>query len=220
MTAEELRVLLVDDQPAIVKALEVLFDLNGIRHVAAATPEEAQAIASREILGAVVQDMNFARNDTSGEAGIELFHRLREVQPGVPILVMTAWASLETAVELVKEGATDYIEKPWNDEKLVATLQNLLRMRALEFENSQLRSELRQSREELAAQSDLRGLVYTSSEMHSVVQLAVNVAYLPEQRGIVPDANGFMGFVSGPILGGGVRSQRAVSGQWPETSAL
>jgi DNA-binding NtrC family response regulator len=89
---------------------------------------------------------------------------------------MTAWGSIETAVELVKEGASDYIEKPWDDEKLVATLRNLVRMRELEIENSQLRDELRHTREELEQRFDLRGLVYASEAMHQVVQLAVNVA--------------------------------------------
>jgi DNA-binding NtrC family response regulator len=169
-------VLLVDDQPAVVKALEVLFDLHGIPHVAAATPEAARAVAAGETLGAVVQDMNFARSETSGDAGIELFTELTELQPGLPVLLMTAWASLETAVELVRAGAADYIEKPWDDEKLVSTVRNLVRLRSLELENARLRSELQESRTALAAEHDLRGLVYASRAMHKVVSLAVNVA--------------------------------------------
>ena len=89
---------------------------------------------------------------------------------------MTAWASLETAVELVRSGAADYIEKPWDDEKLVSTVRNLVRLRSLELENARLRSELEQSRSELAAEHDLRGLVYASRAMHQVVSLALNVA--------------------------------------------
>lgn len=176
MTSKGLRVLLVDDQPAVVNALEVLFDLNGIDHVAASTPQEACDIAARETLGAVVQDMNFARNETSGRAGVDLFRRLTDIQPGVPVLLMTAWASLETAVELVREGAWDYIEKPWDDEKLVATVRNLRRLRAVELENARLRDELCQSRDELAAAHDLKGLIYVSRAMHRVVTLALHVA--------------------------------------------
>jgi DNA-binding NtrC family response regulator len=176
MTAPDLRVLIVDDQPAVVKALEVLFDLNGIRHVAASSPAEALAAARSETLGVVIQDMNFARNETTGEAGIELFHALTAAQPGVPILLMTAWASLETAVELVRGGAADYIEKPWNDEKLLSTVRNWRRLRTLELENARLRREMQSSRAELAASYDLRGLVYASQAMHRVVSLAVNVA--------------------------------------------
>ncbi len=172
----DLAVLIIDDQPAVIQALGLLLDLHGIAHLAATDPAEAISLAKSRRLGAVVQDMNFAPQETSGDEGIALFHRLREHQPGLPILLMTAWGSIETAVELVKDGATDYIEKPWNDEKLVGTLKSLIRLRALEIENSQLRSELRHSRDELAQRFDLRGLVYASEEMHRAVQLAVNVA--------------------------------------------
>lgn len=107
---------------------------------------------------------------------MELFHAIQEIQPGVPVLLMTAWASLETAVRLVKEGAADYIEKPWNDEKLVATLRNLIRLRSLELENRSLRAELQESRQSLVRDYDLRGIVYASEPMHQVISLAVSVA--------------------------------------------
>jgi len=73
MTAPDLRVLIVDDQPAVVKALEVLFDLNGIPHVAASSPAEALAAARGETLGVVIQDMNFARNETRARPGSSCF---------------------------------------------------------------------------------------------------------------------------------------------------
>jgi len=169
-------VLIVDDQPAILRALELLCDLHDLPSLSASSPDEALEIARRHELGAVIQDMNFARNDTSGEAGVELFGALREECPEVPILLMTAWASLETAVELIKRGASDYIEKPWNDDKLVATVRNLMRLRKLEVENRQLKDQLRLSRERLASRYDLCGVVYASEAMHELVGLAVSVA--------------------------------------------
>ncbi len=69
----------------------------------------------------VVQDMNFRSGATSGEDGAALFRALRRADPGLPVLLMTAWASLETAVALVREGAADYFGKPWDDSKLVAS---------------------------------------------------------------------------------------------------
>lgn len=133
-------------------------------------------IVREETLGAVVQDMNFDRNETSGQAGVELFQAIRQAKPDLPVLLMTAWASLETAVQLVKEGAADYIQKPWNDEKMVATVKTLTRMRGLELENSRLRSQIEGSRRELAEHYDLQGIVYASEAMHRVVSLAANVA--------------------------------------------
>ena len=87
MTRERLRVLLIDDQPAVVEALGVLFDLHDLPTVAATGPDEALEIARSEALGAVVQDMNFGPGETGGEAGARLFRALREEQPGVPVVL-------------------------------------------------------------------------------------------------------------------------------------
>jgi DNA-binding NtrC family response regulator len=171
-----LPVLVVDDQPAVLQALRVLLELHEIPVRSAASPEEARRMASAETLGAVLQDMNFGPSETSGEEGKALFHDLQDIQPDVPVLLMTAWASLETAVELVKEGAADYLEKPWDDEKLVATLRNLVRLRSLELENRRLRAELVESRQSLARNHDLCSIVYASEPMHRVISLAVSVA--------------------------------------------
>ncbi len=171
-----LRVLIVDDQAPVVKALEVLFAIHDISCVAAATPEQACRIAGSETLGAVVQDMNFAPNETSGREGVKLFRALRELDPGLPILLFTAWASLEAAVEPVKQGASDYIEKPWNDDKLIVAVRNLLKLRSLEVQNQKLRAAAQRSRDQLGEQYDLCGLVYASAAMHRVVSLAVNVS--------------------------------------------
>jgi DNA-binding NtrC family response regulator len=175
MAADDLPVLIVDDEAPVVQALQLLLDLHEIPYRSASSSEEALAVARSEALGAVVQDMNFTASETSGEEGIALFHALRELQPRLPILLMTAWASLETAVQLVKEGASDYIEKPWDDDKLVTTIQNLVDIRRLQIENERLRGEMGRSREALAAEHDLRGIVYGSQTMHHLLEMAVSV---------------------------------------------
>ena len=171
-----LRVLIVDDQPAVVTALQVLLDIHDINHVAASTPSQALEIASTETLGAVIQDMNFSPNETSGREGVELFRALRRAEPSLPILLVTAWASLEAAVELVKEGANDYLRKPWDDDLFINRLRDLLKMRRLEIENQQLRFMTEESQQALAEEYDLCGLVYASHAIHDTVSLAVNVA--------------------------------------------
>lgn len=176
MTDLKLPVLIVDDQPAVVRALVVLCELHDIPCRSASSPDEAEQVVASETLGAVIQDMNFGRQETSGEEGVELFHAIQKAQPGLPVLLMTAWASLETAVHLVKEGASDYLEKPWDDEKLVATLRNLMRLRTLDLENQRLRADREQSRLELAENHDLCGVVYASESMHRAISLAVSVA--------------------------------------------
>jgi DNA-binding NtrC family response regulator len=170
------RVLVVEDQPAVAKAIQVLLEVHDIPCLTAASPGEALELVDREEFGAVLQDMNFGPADTDGAMGLELFRRLRALDPDLPVLALTAWASLETAVAMVKEGAADYLAKPWDDAKLVATVRNLVRMRELELENRRLVEAQVRDRRQLEERYDLGGLVYESPAMHRVVALAVQVA--------------------------------------------
>jgi DNA-binding NtrC family response regulator len=170
------QVLVVEDQPAVSRALEILFEVHDIPCEVARTPAAALARIERGGVGLVVQDMNFSPTATSGEEGITLFRRIRAADPSMPIVLMTAWTSLETAVALVREGANDYVAKPWDDAKLVATARNLLAMRALQIENERLKKARVDSRGELARRYELCGLVYESEAIHRLVTLAVQVA--------------------------------------------
>jgi DNA-binding NtrC family response regulator len=172
----DLKILIVDDQPAVLAALEVLFDVHGFETLVARTPEQALALVRSEELGVVLQDMNFHRDATSGAEGETLLHAIRELDPELPVVLMTAFQSLEAAVRLVRAGASDYIAKPWDDEKLVATVKNLVRLRELSQENLRLRASERRARAGLATEHDLCGLIYTSAAMHEVVRLAAKVA--------------------------------------------
>jgi DNA-binding NtrC family response regulator len=93
-----LKILVVDDQPAVLAALEVLFDVHGFETVAARTPEQALGAVRSEELGVVLQDMNFHRDATSGEEGEALLHAIRKLDPALPVVLMTAFQSLESAV--------------------------------------------------------------------------------------------------------------------------
>lgn len=159
------KVLIVEDQPAVASSLRVLFDVNDIESVVARDPEGAMRAIARGGVGVVLQDMNFTPGATSGDEGIAFFRRVRAAHPDLPILLITAWTSLETAVQLVREGATDYMAKPWDDAKLIATIRPLLRDRQ--------RAGVRQS---ISGTHDLCGIVYESDAMHGVVTLALQVA--------------------------------------------
>ena len=169
-------VLIVEDQPAVANALRMLFDLHDVDTVVASDPETAVRVVERGEAGLVLQDMNFTPGATSGNEGVALFRRVRSIDPELPILLMTAWTSLETAVQLVKEGATDYMAKPWDDAKLVATVRALLRARELREEERREQHARSRSRKTLARSNDLRGVVYESEAMHRVVSLAVQIA--------------------------------------------
>ena len=169
-------VLVVDDQEAIRTALVVLLDLHGIPCLEASSPEQALDIVRREDVGVVIQDMNFSKDTTSGTEGVELFRAIRALDPDLPVILITAWTSLESAVALVKEGAADYVAKPWDDQKLVLSIQNLIGLRQARFDARRLERRETLAREGLAQRFDLCGLVYESRAMHDVVSLAVHVA--------------------------------------------
>lgn len=170
------KVLIVDDQAAVRIALEMLFEAHGLATATARDPAEALRCIAEDDIGVVVQDMNFAHGTTGGEEGVELHRAIRRLDPELPVILMTAWTSLETAVQLVKEGAADYVAKPWDDAKLVNSVRNLLRLRELALENERLRAQPTRARAALARTADLRGLVYASPRMHEAVTLAVKVA--------------------------------------------
>ncbi len=171
-----LKVLVYDDQAAVVDALAVLFEIHGIPMVAASARSEVLGRIARGDIGVVIQDMNFSPNLTSGEEGIDLFRSIREADAGMPVLLITAWASVETAVRLIKEGATDYLAKPWDDDRLVTTVKNLLTMRRLQLDNDRLQRSREAARRSLSDRYDLAGLIYESDTMHEVISVALNVA--------------------------------------------
>jgi DNA-binding NtrC family response regulator len=171
-----LKVLIIDDQPAVRTALETLFEVHDLPTVAVSSPDEALHLLATEDIGAVVQDMNFTQANTDGAEGTALFRRIRALDADMPVLLMTAWTALEAAVTLIKEGATDYIAKPWDDDKLVRTVKNLVNLRALRQENIRLRAQGSRARRSLAEKHDLCGVIYASPQMHEVVRLAVSIA--------------------------------------------
>jgi DNA-binding NtrC family response regulator len=170
-------VLVVDDNEAVRTAFEVLLSLHGARVVSAASPAEALALLDRENVDLAIQDMNFRREATSGEEGVALFREIRSRFPTLPIILLTAWTHLETAVELVKAGAADYVAKPWDDARLLTTVRNLLDLTAARAEAQELRDQRQDAREALAERFDLRGIVYESDAMHTLVAMATQVAH-------------------------------------------
>ncbi len=170
-------VLIIDDNAAIVMALEVLFSLHDIGTLRAASPEEGLAMLDRAgaAIDLVIQDMNFTADTTSGEEGVALFRAIRKRFPDLPVILLTAWTHLDAAVDLIKSGAADYLAKPWDDQRLTATVKNLLELgqanRAL---RQRLQGELRQRRE--LAQHDLRGMIWQDPATERVLHLACQVA--------------------------------------------
>jgi DNA-binding NtrC family response regulator len=144
------RILLADDQADIRDALRLLLKREGYETHAVASPAEAlAAIESREF-DTVLMDLNYARDTTSGQEGLDLLSRIQMIDSTLPLIVMTAWSSVEIAVEAMRRGARDFIPKPWENNRLLAIIRTQIELRQalrkasrLEAENRLLRSESR-----------------------------------------------------------------------------
>lgn len=170
-------ILVIDDNDAVRTALDILMSLHGARVVGAASPTDGLDMLEKEQADLVIQDMNFRREATSGEEGIQLFREIRQRDPDVPIILLTAWTHLETAVELVKAGAADYLSKPWDDARLLTTVRNLLDLRKARAEATRIQAQRSAARQALAERFDLRGAVYESEAMHTLIAMATQVAH-------------------------------------------
>src|SRR4030088_1338826 len=144
------RVLLADDQADIRDALRLLLKREGYETQGVASPAEAlSAIESREF-DAVLMDLNYARDTTSGQEGLDLLTRIQMLDSTLPVVVMTAWSSIEVAVEAMRRGARDFVQKPWENTRLLSIIRTQIDLRQalrqasrLEAENRLLRSESR-----------------------------------------------------------------------------
>ena len=170
-------VLIIDDNPSVATALEILLSLSGLRTLSAATPEAGLAMLGREAVDLVIQDMNFSADTTSGEEGVALFGRIRSAHPDLPVILLTAWTHLESAVGLVKAGAADYLGKPWDDRKLLATVGNLLDLGSARRELREVKQVQQREAQALRERYDLRGLVFADPATERVVALACQVAH-------------------------------------------
>ena len=142
------RVLVADDQRDVLEALRLLLKGEGFVVETAASPAAILAALDKRDFDLVLMDLNYTRDTTSGREGLDLLPRLRQIDSTLPVIVMTAWSTIDGAVEAMREGARDYIEKPWQNARLIATLrtqfelgQALRRSQRLELENSMLRRE-------------------------------------------------------------------------------
>jgi DNA-binding NtrC family response regulator len=170
------QVLAIDDNPAVTNALRVLCSLHEIEVRPAASPAEGLEILRREPIELVITDMNFTADTTSGSEGVALFREIRARYPDLPVILLTAWTNLETAVQLIKAGAADYIGKPWDNNKLMQTIENLLELSESTRERARAGRQRRRHREHLAKHFELRSVVFESEQMGRAVELACRVA--------------------------------------------
>jgi DNA-binding NtrC family response regulator len=142
------RILVADDQPDVLEALRILLKAEGFEAVTASSPTAVLDAVERHDFDLALIDLNYTRDTTSGKEGLDLLAALRGIDGDLPVVVMTAWGSVEGAVEAMRRGARDYIEKPWDNERLLTTIRThvelgraLKRSQLLEGENIRLKGE-------------------------------------------------------------------------------
>jgi DNA-binding NtrC family response regulator len=165
------RVLIADDQPNILDALKLLLGSEGFELTTAASPAELVGALERADFDVALIDLNYTRDTTSGQEGFELLERMKSLDPTLPVLVMTGWSSVAGAVEAMRRGARDYIEKPWDDDKLLAAVRTQLDLRRA------LRRSRRLQEENVRLQRrDLPTFIAESSAMKGVRETIERVA--------------------------------------------
>jgi DNA-binding NtrC family response regulator len=141
-------VLIADDQADVLRALRLLLKPEGYRVTGASSPDEVIAHLDTQTFDVLLMDLNYARDTTSGREGLDLLPRVREMDSTLPVVVMTAYSSVDVAVEAMRRGARDFVEKPWDNQRLLSIVRTQVELaralrkgRILEAENRLLRVE-------------------------------------------------------------------------------
>ncbi|MCP4660454.1 MAG: sigma-54-dependent Fis family transcriptional regulator, partial [bacterium] len=164
-------ILIVDDDPSVTASLELLLKQQGHPTAAAASPEEALRILGDEPVRLVLQDMNFSRA-TSGDEGLELVAEIRRRHPQLPVILITAWGSIDLAVRGMKAGAADFLTKPWSKARLLQAVSTALEVTAARATDRDHVPD----RAALDRRWDFGGLLGRDSELLRILELVGRIA--------------------------------------------
>jgi DNA-binding NtrC family response regulator len=141
------RVIVADDQQDVLTAMRLLLKNDGMRVTTVSSPAGLLEAVGSESFDVAILDLNYARDTTSGREGLDLISQLQALDPSLPIIVMTAWGTIDVAVEAMRRGARDFVEKPWDNHRVLAVIRNqasfsreVRHSRKLEAENELLRA--------------------------------------------------------------------------------
>ena len=142
------RILAADDQPHILEAIELLLRPAGFVVDTAKSPAAVREALASEFYDAVLIDLNYTRDTTSGQEGLDLLSEIVALDSSIPVIVMTAWGNVGLAVEAMRRGARDFIQKPWENERLLAILRTQVELHRALQRTQQLEAEARLLRAE------------------------------------------------------------------------
>jgi DNA-binding NtrC family response regulator len=164
-------ILLVDDDKAITTSLALALKQNGYASLSVDSPGEALRVLESEHINLVIQDMNFSKR-TSGVEGLELLRQFKERQPDLPVILITAWGTIELAVKGMRSGAADFVTKPWSSKQLLQSVKNTLSL--VDFRSSD--QGIRFDRSEYDRIMDLNGIVGEAPKLLRVFEVMSRVS--------------------------------------------
>src|SRR6185312_1011119 len=165
------KILICDDQRDVREALRLLLKGQGYRTELAVDPGSALAAVQQQEFDLVLLDLNYTRDTTSGAEGLELLPKLAAVDSTLPVVIMTAWGTVDIAVEAMRQGARDFLEKPWDNERLLTIVRNQVELRRALRHEQRLDAETRLLRAE-----GRPAMIAGSAAMQPVLQLITQVA--------------------------------------------
>src|SRR5262245_26634883 len=158
------RTLIIDDQPDVLEALGLLLKSEGFYTEAVTSPSAVLDAIQASTFDILLMDLNYARDTTSGQEGLDLLTHVQALDSSLPVVVMTAWGSVELAVEAMRRGVRDFVLKPWENHRLISILRTqveagrqLRKVQNLKAESKKLSSQIRNA-------TDLKTMLKLSAE--------------------------------------------------------
>jgi len=166
----QMRILVADDQPDVIEALRLLLKREGYKIESAESPSQVlQMIENRDYDAAII-DLNYTRDTTSGQEGLELLAKIQAIDSMLPVIVMTAWGSVDLAVEAMRRGARDFVQKPWENERLASIIRT-----QLELSEAIRRGQRLEAENQLLRGDNLPTMIAQASTMRPVLDLVSRV---------------------------------------------
>src|SRR5271167_2823533 len=164
-TERPYKLLIADDQPQILEALRLLLKPEGYQLEMVRTPALLLEALMHESFDGVLIDLNYTRDTTSGQEGMDLVVRIKEIDPQLPVVVMTAWGNIDLAVEAMRRGASDFIQKPWENPRLLSILRT-----QMELHRSQRRTQWLEAENRILRAPGALDFIATAESMRHVLE--------------------------------------------------
>lgn len=168
-------ILIADDDVSILASLRLFLKMEGFKVTTASNPAEVEYFIKSQDIALALIDLNYKLDTTSGEEGLTLTQKLKSLDPDLAIICMTGWATVEIAVEVMKSGAGDFVQKPWENERLLAIINAQLAIREQKLKNQRLNEENKTLKQQIAA-IDGNDLIAHSPTMKNLLATIEQVA--------------------------------------------